>query len=459
MLPTESTSAQARTRRLRRFIGLLLPFVVGFGIAFTGAGLALGQPGLAGTGLIVGAYGLVLAYAQRLARRGDDARAVTLTYVGMLLAALLIVPIQPELFPTLALVPLIAAGVTLPFQSGRRLRRVLTLCCLTSAGVMAVGDVLVTIRPVSHAIPVGLSISSYAVAVGFVGLLLWQFSSQLLEALAESRAANEAQQRAHALERQLGERQRLESLGVLAGGIAHDFNNLLGVIIGYTHLLRTATTVEDAEHALQEIEGAAERAAVLTRQMLAYAGQGNLVLAMVDINQVVRAVATQATVGRKSAGVWCVLGEGLPPVHGDAEQLRQAILNLVVNAVEATERPGMVRVSTRHLEARPEPLALSHSFLGPHPYGLVCIEVYDDGHGMDHETLTRVLDPFFSTRFPGRGLGLAAVLGIVRSHGGALDAESTPGRGSRFRVLLPAIDQRLREGHLDNDRPDMKVTV
>ena len=237
------------------------------------------------------------------------------------------------------------------------------------------------------------------------------------------------------------EAQKLESLGVLAGGIAHDFNNLLTVILANATFVRTDGG--NADERLAHIESAARRAADLCRQMLAYAGKGSFVVERVDVGALVQDTAHLIRVSiSKKANLDLALTPHLPSVDADASQIRQVVMNLVINASEALgDRPGDIRLRTRL--GRPEGSGGAvHSFDLP-PGDSVCIEISDTGHGMTPQTLARIFDPFFTTKFAGRGLGLAAVLGIIRAHHGALTVESTLGQGSTFRIYLPVTTRPL----------------
>ena len=258
--------------------------------------------------------------------------------------------------------------------------------------------------------------------------------------ITERKRAEEDRRR---LEAQVRHAQKLESLGVLAGGIAHDFNNLLVGILGNAGLaLMEAPPESPVGQYLKRIETAALRAADLTNQMLAYAGKGRFVTERVDLSLLVREMGEllRVSVSRK-ARIRYDLAPALPAVEGDATQLRQVVMNLITNASDAvgesggtiTIATGVVQVDDEYLRraALPEPVA---------PGAYVFLEVGDSGCGMDAGTVGRIFDPFFTTKFSGRGLGLAAVLGIVRSHRGAILVESEPGRGSTFRVLLPAAE-------------------
>jgi len=242
------------------------------------------------------------------------------------------------------------------------------------------------------------------------------------------------------LEKQLLHAQKLESLGVLAGGIAHDFNNILTAIIGNAELaimrLNPESPVLDN---LQRIEKAAARAAELARQMLAYSGKGKFVVEHIDLNRLVEEMGHMLEVSiSKKAVLRYNLTKPLPPVNVDATQIRQIIMNLVINASEAIgDRSGVIAITTGCLEC--DAAYLKDVWLtDPIPAGLyVSLEIVDTGCGMDSDTLARIFDPFFTTKFTGRGLGMAAVLGIIRGHKGAIKISSEPGKGSSFKVLLP----------------------
>jgi len=243
------------------------------------------------------------------------------------------------------------------------------------------------------------------------------------------------------LERKLQETQKLESLGVLAGGIAHDFNNLLTGILGNASLarLQLPAGTRAAGH-LDAVEKAALRAADLCKQMLAYAGKGRLDVRKVDLSVVVRESTDLLRLSiSKKAELKFDLPPSLPPVEADATQLRQVVMNLVMNASDAlADLPGVIRISTGLVHASRAYLAgvLFSAELAEGYYSF--IEVTDTGCGMSRETLAKIFDPFFTTKFAGRGLGLAAVLGIVRGHEGTLKVTSEPGKGATFRLLLPA---------------------
>jgi PAS domain S-box-containing protein len=246
-------------------------------------------------------------------------------------------------------------------------------------------------------------------------------------------------------EEQLRQSQRLESLGILAGGIAHDFNNLLTGVLGNAsiaaELLPDGST---AQSMLREITTAAQCLADLTRQLLAYAGKGALATASVNLTNLVREIAAlvQSSIP-KNVHVRLQLDELLPDVHADPSQLQQIIMNLIINGAEAIppNEVGTVIVTTTSQAVDENYILTILSPCDVKPGQYVCLEVHDTGKGMDTETQARIFDPFFTTKIKGRGLGLAAVLGIVGSHQGAIKVYSQPGKGSTFKVLLPAQAQ------------------
>ncbi|MFL5534095.1 MAG: PAS domain S-box protein [Gemmatimonadales bacterium] len=252
--------------------------------------------------------------------------------------------------------------------------------------------------------------------------------------------SSEAAQREN--EAALQQAQKLESIGVLAGGIAHDFNNLLTGIMGNAGLARRALNTGKSEQAaslLGDVLSASQRAADLTRQLLAYAGKGRFVIASVDLCKLVSEVSTliRASISKKISLVIDV-PEDCPLVEADRAQLQQLVMNLVINGGEAIgDDPGTltVRVRTEHFsERRERPRAEGFPIVTGE---YVRIDVTDTGAGMDPETRNRIFEPFFTTKFLGRGLGLSAALGIVRGHRGAISVRSAPGRGTTFTVLLP----------------------
>jgi PAS domain S-box-containing protein len=243
------------------------------------------------------------------------------------------------------------------------------------------------------------------------------------------------------LEGRVREAQKAESLGVLAGGIAHDFNNLLTSVLGNAGLALLDLPPESPlRRNLAQIEAATRRAADLTNQLLAYAGKGRIANERIDVARLVEETATLArSAVSKDVRVLTRHGGDAPVVDGDPTQVRQVVLNLVTNAAEACGgRAGEVKICTGRVFVQPGEEVVGSGTgqpLAPGPYAF--LEVSDTGCGMDPATMERIFDPFFSTKRTGRGLGLAAVLGVVRCHRGAITVKSEPGRGATFRVLLP----------------------
>lgn len=245
------------------------------------------------------------------------------------------------------------------------------------------------------------------------------------------------------LERQLLHSQKLESLGVLAGGIAHDFNNLLQAILGNLELASMKLSPHSAPlRYIEHSKHAAKHAAELTSRMLAYSGKGHFFISRLDLNQLVNENAAMLrTAVSRSISMNLHTEALLPPIMADVAQIQQVVMNLITNASEAiSEQPGSITLTTGVQNFDRERLADSRLPEKPEPGRFVFLEVTDNGIGMDAETQARIFDPFFSTKFVGRGLGMSSVLGIAKGHGGAIFVKSTPGNGTTMMVAFPAID-------------------
>ena len=244
------------------------------------------------------------------------------------------------------------------------------------------------------------------------------------------------------LEQQMQQAQKLESLGVLAGGIAHDFNNLLVGILGNASLaMMDASPTGLVHELLSEIESAGQRAADLTRQLLAYAGKGRFIVEPLALSSLVEEMLTlvRSSMNRK-AELHLELLHDLPAIAADATQLRQIVMNLLTNASDALEdHPGtiMLRTGVEDVDATYRATVLDGAPLEEGRY--VFLEVSDTGVGMTADTVRRIFDPFFTTKFTGRGLGLAATRGIMQGHRGAIKVYSEMGKGTTFKLFFPAV--------------------
>ncbi len=258
------------------------------------------------------------------------------------------------------------------------------------------------------------------------------------------------------LEKQLLHVQKLESMGVLAGGIAHDFNNILTAIIGNADLALMRINKESpATENLHRIEQAAVRAADLAKQMLAYSGKGKFVVESIDLNHLLEDMLHLLKISiSKKAVLRFNLHQDLPAVEADATQIRQVVMNLVINASEAIgDKTGVISITTDCIDCDRNYLkdVWLDENVGEGVY--VYLEIADNGCGMDKNTLGKIFDPFFTTKFTGRGLGMAAVSGILKGHKGAIKVYSEPEKGTTFKILLPA-SSRPSEIYYPKDRQD-----
>ncbi len=255
------------------------------------------------------------------------------------------------------------------------------------------------------------------------------------------------------LEEQFRQAQKMEAIGRLSGGIAHDFNNLLTVILGHARVLEFQDLSEDGAEAVEEIKRAGERAAALTRQLLLFARKQPLQMNRIDLNEAVRGVTRmlERILGEDIALVFSPWGRPLA-VDADEGMLDQVLINLAVNARDAMPSGGQLLIETSEAEFSD----VEHSYIQRVKSGrFVCVAVSDTGCGIPRETLPKIFDPFFTTKDVGKGtgLGLATVFGIVEQHGGWIHAYSEEGRGSIFRVYLPARHEVSRDRVVNADRP------
>ena len=273
-----------------------------------------------------------------------------------------------------------------------------------------------------------------------VVLFIWLNVARITRAdIAEREQAAELRRE---MEAQMLHVQKLESLGVLAGGIAHDFNNLLMAILGNSDLaLMDIQPDSPIRESVTEIKKAALEASELARQMLAYSGKGRFVIQPINVSQIVDQMRHILKMSiSKKALLKFNLAENLPAIEADASQIHQVIMNLVTNASEALEnKSGTISITTEVLQVN-DGLKTPYSGENLTAGKYVSLEVADTGCGMTAQTQAKIFDPFFSTKFTGRGLGLAAVLGIVRGHNGTIKIDSDTARGTTMQVLLPAVE-------------------
>jgi signal transduction histidine kinase len=236
---------------------------------------------------------------------------------------------------------------------------------------------------------------------------------------------------------------RLEATATLAGGIAHEFNNLMLSVLGNAELLQSCIENQpESREMLEDIIQAAHRASEISRQILAYSRQGKYQCRRLNLNQCIqKAFSLQQIKIPSNIDLDLNLASGLFQIDADENQVLQIIVNLLTNAVESIEESGHTGIATSNVY-----LPRDYAFRSLPPGNYVQLMVFDDGCGIEQDLLSRVFEPFFSTKFPGRGLGLSAVFGIVKNHHGHIDIESTPGKGTKVTVLLPAvIDQAGKE--------------
>ena len=265
-----------------------------------------------------------------------------------------------------------------------------------------------------------------------------------------------------AMEMQRQQSQKLESLGVLAGGVAHDFNNILTVIRANADLaLLDLPPAAQVRSHLEEIERGAQRAAGLAAQMLAFAGRGELVVEPLNLTELVLEMIQLLTVSiSKSILIEHNQIGGQSVLEGDSSQIRQVVMNLIINAAEAIgSHSGKVTISTGAIACDEKFLrGFPRSLMNPEskemlPGMYVVLKVEDSGCGMDEETQRRIFEPFFTTKFAGRGLGMAALLGILHGHGGALGFESEPDTGTTFTIIFPAKKSAVVDDPLQPTSP------
>ncbi len=258
------------------------------------------------------------------------------------------------------------------------------------------------------------------------------------------------------LDERLGHLAKMEALGTLAGGIAHDFNNILSIILSHATLIeRRPGDVQRAATAVATIRQAVNRGAALSRQILTFARRSELNSAPVDIGKV--AVELSAMISEtfpRTIRLSLGFDSDLPPIDGDSAQIHQALLNLCVNARDAMPSGGTISIDARRVPAERMRSQFGDAAAADH----VCLIVGDTGCGMDEETRRRIFEPFFTTKEKGKGtgLGLALVYGVVKSHGGLIEVDSTPGQGTAFRMYFPALRSSVMVEQPDRPSPSRR---
>ena len=262
-------------------------------------------------------------------------------------------------------------------------------------------------------------------------------NQQIISLVTTTRDVTERRQTLRAMHRT----QKMESLGILAGGIAHDFNNLLVAMLGQSSLAQAHLSLDHPAytHVTKSVQ-AAEQAAGLTRQLLAYSGGGQFTIRPLNLNLIIHESLDLLRVAMpKQIDLQLTLMDTLPLVEVDIAQMQQVLMNLLINAAESIgDQPGTIEVQTAvRVITQQDSIYWRYTNQPLPPGGYVSLRIQDSGSGMPKETVSKIFDPFFTTKFTGRGLGLAAVLGIIRSHQGGLRVSSDLGKGTVFELLLP----------------------
>lgn len=322
-------------------------------------------------------------------------------------------------------------------------------------GITHLVSIIVTWYPLYY-IQAFFKLATAIVSV-ITAVMLWPLVPKLIEmpSLAAMELRNNEIQ---ALNRQL--QNRIDSLSTLAGGVSHEFNNLFTIIMGNTQLLEGQNLNGDGRNQLAAISRASNRAAGVCRQMLAFSGNGHFFLTELDINDTLRHMEiAESPVCR----VEMDLSENLEPIGASKEQFTQLVQDLIENSRESIEEArrenGLVQIATFKTELTRNLLAQSAFETSMNPGPAIMLEVKDNGAGMPPPVMERIFEPYFSTKFTGRGLGLAAVQGIIRGHGACLFVESTVGAGSKFRIGFPAIMAKTSQYRLPKSTNPRVVLV
>lgn len=248
------------------------------------------------------------------------------------------------------------------------------------------------------------------------------------------------------LREQLFQSQKMESVGLLAGGIAHDFNNILSAILGHAELLHEFGNLDDAgKQRVRIIENSARKAGQMISKLLSFARKGSFESVPLNLNDIVRDTVDlmERMMAKKNIAIKTDIDNGIPAIDGDANQLEQVVMNIVVNAGDVMPDGGLITISTSSAEFQRDASSV-HPLLSPGKY--VILKISDTGPGIPDEIRDKIFDPFFTTKEPGKGtgLGLAMVYGIVKEHQGVIDVRTHPGRGTTFEIYLPASGKLVR---------------
>lgn len=294
-----------------------------------------------------------------------------------------------------------------------------------------------------------------ALKAGAHDFLIKSKLARLIPAIERELREAEMRRERRQLEKQLLLAQKMEAIGQLAGGVAHDFNNLLTVIISYSELLlQRLAPGEPLRAQVEEIQKAGDRAAALTRQLLAFSRRQVLAPQVLDLNAVLENIhkMLERLIG-EDINLVSACARGLGRVKADPSQIEQVIMNLAANARDAMPKGGKLTIETADVELG-EDYARNHAAFQPGRY--VMLAISDTGMGMDKETQTHIFEPFFTTKELGKGtgLGLATVYGIVKQSGGCIWVYSEPGRGSTFKIYFPRLDAQV-----ESSRPGLELPV
>jgi CheY-like chemotaxis protein len=246
------------------------------------------------------------------------------------------------------------------------------------------------------------------------------------------------------MEAQFLQAQKMEAIGTLAGGIAHDFNNLLMVIQGNASLMLLTIDPSHAHHEmLSSIVKQVQSGSKLTNQLLGYARKGRYEVKPIQLNELVKETSNTFERTRKEIRIQRELANNLFPIEGDSGQIEQVLMNLFVNAADAMPQGGDIFLKTTNISHRD----IRDKLYDPKPGNYILLAITDTGIGMDSKTLERIFEPFFTTKelSRGTGLGLASVYGIIKGHGGYIDVDSEKGRGTTFKIYLPATDEEVQK--------------